>query len=135
MTSSNSRPPLARKHNRSTEKSRQDELDKGVRITSGDDVFEVRVGDVSPALTAELRRNTGMSFRRLMEVTSEDPDVDVLTALEWLSRRIRGEEIEFEEVAMTYQDVLGDGFDIDMLDPRKRPADAPEPDAGDDPEA
>lgn len=122
------RPSLARRHTRGTEKARNTELDRGIRITVEGDVFEVRVGDVTPALAAEFRRQTGMSFNRLMETIAQDPDIDVLTAFEWLARRVRGEsDVELSDVEFSYADMMSDEFDVSE-------AGAVEPDKGDDPE-
>lgn len=107
-----SRPSLARKHTRSSEDKRTAQLDTGLRITVEGDVFEVRIGDVTPELARELRALTGMSFMRLLSLCGEDPDVDVLTAFEWLARRVRGEDVELSQIQFTYADLMSDEFDI-----------------------
>lgn len=119
MSAGIERPSLARTHTRKSEGKRNEALDDGVRITIDGDVFEVRVGDVTPALAAELRRHSGMSFMRLMQSISADPDVDLLTSFEWLARRVRGEQVDFEDVEFTYADMLSDAFDVDKAGPRE----------------
>lgn len=111
------RPSLARTHTRSSEAKRNEALDQGVRVVIDGDEFVVRVGDVTPALAAELRRHAGMSFMKLMNSLSDDPDVDLLTAFEWLARRVRGEDVAFEDVEFSYEDVFSDAFDVEAAGP------------------
>lgn len=50
--------------------------------------------------TMALRQATGMSVRKLFELVGEDPDIDVIAAFAWLSRRAAGERaLSFETVA------------------------------------
>ena len=121
------RPSLAAKESRSTKQEIDAALDEGVRMTMpGGEVYELRVGDVTSVLTRELRAHAGYSFNRLMEYVTSDPDTDVIAAFIWLARRVRGEQVAFDDVVVTFREILDDGFDIE----------APGAEAGgDDPEA
>lgn len=121
-----SRPSAARKHTRTTETNRADAMDAGLKISLEGEVYEVRLGDVTSNLTRELRRGTGMSFNQLMREVTTDPDVDSIAGFVWLARRIAGEKVEIEDVVVTYTQLLGEDFDIEVPDAR---------DGGDDPEA
>ena len=106
------RPTTARKVTRTTEENREDALDQGLRISLEDEVFEVRVGDITPAMARELRSKVGFGPMQLIRQCAADPDVDLLSAFVWLARRIAGELVRFEEVEVTYAQLLSDGFDI-----------------------
>lgn len=101
------------KTSRSTTEAQDRALDEGIRITLDGEVYELRVGDITSALTRELRAHSGLSFNRLMEYVVDDPDSDVIAAFVWLSRRIQGDDVAFEDVTVTYRQLLGDGFDIE----------------------
>lgn len=96
--SSTQRPSTARKHTRKSEDNRQAALDAGMRITIGGDVYEVRLGDVTPGIAREVRREFGMGPQRFMATMAADPDVDLLAGFMWLARRIRGEYVDLETV-------------------------------------
>lgn len=120
-----SRPSLARVHTRASETKRNSALDEGIRIIKDGEAFEVRIGDVTPALEADLRRHSGMGLFKLLTVCGEDPGSDVLTAFEWLARRIRDEQVEFEDVEFSFADILSDGFDVASAgDPTDNDSDA-----------
>lgn len=123
-----SRPPLAPRHTRKTEERADAALEQGICINYDSTPYTVRVGDVSPRLARELRRETGYSFNRLFELLEEDPDVDLIAAFIWLARRVAGEQVTLDEVeaAIGYQGVLAEGFDLSV---------AGAAEAGDDPEA
>lgn len=110
------RPSLARKVTPADEKQRADDLDTGVRVTLDGETFEVRLGDMTAPLARGLRQATGLSWMRLMRELASDPDIDSLSALVWLARRIRGEQVAFDDVQVTYQQMLDDGFDIDVCE-------------------
>lgn len=117
---SNSRPPLQRKQTRSSESARKAELDVGLTITVDKESYTVRQGDLTSMDIANLRRETGYSFRGLMMAASRDPDIDIIAALVWLARRIRGEQL------LSYEDVANEiGYDVDV--------ELREPEEGDDP--
>jgi hypothetical protein len=124
--SNTKRPTTARKVTRSTEENRQDALEQGVRITLDGESYEVRLADVTPNLTRELRRQTGMSFNQLMREVVTDPDLDSLAGFAWMARRIAGESLEIDDVMVTYAQILDEGFEV--ATPGKRTED-------DDPEA
>lgn len=107
------RPSLARKHTRSSEQSRNDALNAGLRITIDGEHYEARLRDVPPSLARELRRESGMGFIELMKEISREPDADLLSAFVWVARRLRGEFVAFDEVEVTYEQILSDSFDVD----------------------
>lgn len=106
------RPTAARKVTRTTEANREDALDQGLRITLEGEVFEVRVGDITSTMARELRAHMGFGPMQLIRQCAIDPDVDLLSAFVWLARRISGELVRFEEVEVTYAQLLSDGFDV-----------------------
>lgn len=96
--SNTQRPSIARKHTRKSDESQQKALDEGMRITLSDDVYEVRLGDITPSIAREVRREFGMGPQRFLATMAADPDVDLLAGFMWLARRIRGEYVELEAV-------------------------------------
>lgn len=106
------RPAAAPKVTTSSEKNRENALDQGLRITLDDEAFEVRVGDITSALARDLRAHVGFGPMQLIRQCAVDPDVDLLSAFVWLARRIGGELVRFEDVEVTYAQLLSDGFDV-----------------------
>lgn len=106
------RPKIAPKHTPGSEKNREASLDQGLRVTIDGEVHEVRDGDMTPQIARELRALSGMSYVRLVQTIKADPDIDVLSTFVWLARRILGEVVEFDEVAVSYEAILADGFDM-----------------------
>lgn len=95
------RPSAARKVTRSTENNRNAALDDGVRIEVGEDVYEVRVGDLNALDDMALRKQVGVPFTDLMEMLTKAPGLDLIAAIVWLARRIKGErDLTFEAVAV-----------------------------------
>lgn len=119
MTTTAKRPSAARKHTRTSDSSAEAQLEQGIRITLDGEAFEVRLGDVTSTITRELRAKSGMSFTALMEYVTTDPDTDVIAAFVWLARKIRGEQVDFDDVVVTYQQLLSDGFDVSLPDARE----------------
>lgn len=115
------RPSTARKVTRTTEEHRDEALDQGLRVTIDDEVYDVRVGDVTSKLARELRGHVGFGPMQLIRVCAVDPDIDLISAFVWLARRIRGELVRFDDVEVTYSQLLADGFDVDT--PGKADAD------------
>lgn len=107
------RPNLARKVTPSSEKNRAAALEQGVRISIDGETYEIRMGDVTPALARELRRNVGKSFNALMDEMGRDPDIDSISEFVWLARRMGGEAVDLDDVEITYRSMLDDGFEID----------------------
>lgn len=107
------RPGTTRKVTRTTEANREDALDQGLRITMEDEVFEVRVGDVTSAMAREVRQHIGCGPMQLIRQCAVDPDIDLISAFVWLARRIAGEVVRFDDVEVTYAQLLSDGFDVD----------------------
>lgn len=112
MTTAPARPALNRKHTRATEAKRDEALDTGVRLTIDGEVFEARVGDVTSVIARELRCNINMGFLALIGAVAEDPDIDLVSAVVWVARRIRGEHVDFDDVSISYAQILADGFDV-----------------------
>jgi hypothetical protein len=108
------RPPLDRKVSRETAKNVDKVLDEGLKLTIDGEVFEARYGDITPALARELRENSGMSFIRLVNTATVEADIDVLSAAVWVARRIRGEDVAFADVKVSYTQMLSDDFDISL---------------------
>lgn len=108
------RPTLQRKVTRKTKEKATDDLNRGLRVEVDGEAFEIRVGDVSPKLARELRRETGMGFMSLLAALVRDPDTDLVSTFVWFARRVRGEEVDIDDVAVGY-DVLTDPdrFDVD----------------------
>jgi hypothetical protein len=111
--------PAPRKVTRKTEENRESALDQGLRITLDGEVFEVRLGDITPAMARDLRGKVGFGPMQLVGQLAVDPDVDLLSAFVWLARRIAGEMVRFEDVEVTYAQLLSDGFDVST--PGKEP--------------
>lgn len=107
------RPNLARKVTPGSEKNRANALEQGVRITVDGEAYEIRMGDVTPGLARELRRNVGKSFNALMDEMGRDPDIDSISEFVWLARRLKGEQVALDDVEVSYQQMLADGFEID----------------------
>ena len=108
------RPSLQRKQTRSSEKARKEELDLGIAVTVDDRQYTVRAGDLSSLDAMHLRRETGFSFRGLMMAATRDPDIDIIAAIVWLSRRIDG------ELLLSYEDVAGEityDSEFDIVNP------------------
>lgn len=109
MTSTPSRPPLARKHTPRTKKKADDAMNVGLTISVDGVEYTVRQGDMSSMDTMALRRETGFSFMGLLRAFQSDPDIDLVAALVWLARRIDGEAL------LSYADVASEiGYDVDL---------------------
>lgn len=106
------RPSTQRKVTPRTEKTRNDALDAGLRITMDGEDFDVRLGDVTSSMARELRTHTGMGPLQLINATAMGPDLDLLSAFVWLARRQRDEFVPFDQVEVTYKQMLSDGFDV-----------------------
>lgn len=106
---SNTRPSTARKVTRKTEGKRDEALNEGVSISWDGKVYTVRAGDLTGLDSAALRRECGYSFAGLLKALNKDPDIDLIAALVWLSRRIDGEKL------LAYDDVAAEiGYDSDV---------------------
>lgn len=117
------RPSLSRKVTPGSEKSRKEALDTGVSLTVDGTVYTVRAGDLSGFDESCLRREVGMSFMGLITALGEDPGVDLVAALVWLSRRANGEQM------LKYRTVAEEiGFDVEIsnADEAEEEEDSPE---------
>lgn len=90
---------------RSADEKRQ-ALEQGLRITLDGRQYEVRFGDVTPAISRELRAATGMGWAQMTGLLMSDPDVDLLQAFVWVARRLKGERLSIDDVEMSYEDVI-----------------------------
>lgn len=96
-------------------------LEEGISLSVDGTVHTVRMGDLSAMDTLALRKEVGMSFMGLMDAFRKDPDIDLIAALVWLSRRAAGEaSLSYEAVASE----LGYDLDVEMVE-----ADEPSPEA------
>lgn len=110
---SNARPALAKKRTTKTEANRDAALNEGITVNLDGVDYTVRMGDLSSVDTMALRRATGFSFMGLMRAASADPDIDLIAALVWLSRRVDGEKLlDFDQVAQE----IGYDAEIDLKD-------------------
>lgn len=118
MTDNPARPPLKKSRTRKTEENRRSDLEKGVRITIDGETYEVRAGDLTGLHTARLRREAGWSFSRLIELMDTDPDLDVIGAVVWLARLVRGESIALDTVlaGLGYGSIEDDAFEVQIVD-------------------
>lgn len=104
---SNTRPSTARKVTRKTEAKRDASLDEGLKIAIDGTEYEVRRGDLTALDSRELRRQVGMSFVAVIRECGTDPDIDLIAAVVWLARRVKG------EIHLTYNDVAAEmGYDV-----------------------
>ena len=71
------------------------------------------------------RARIGTGFMGLLDQMAGAPDIDLVSAAVWVSRRIRGEAVAFDAVAVTYADMLAEGFDI--VSPGAEEADPSDP--------
>lgn len=112
---SNTKRPALNRHSPSSEKKRNEGLDQGLTITVDGTSYTLRQGDMSAMDTMALRRETGFSFRALMVAFEGDPDVDLVAAVVWLSRRTNGGEqmLSYAEVARD----IGYDVEIDVAEP------------------
>lgn len=125
------RRPPARKQTAASRKraatSKEEALSQGYRLTIEGETYEAQLGDVTPAIARELRKNTGYGFLGMLRALSEDADVDLVSAAVWVARRIAGDAVPFAEVEVTYAEMLGDDFEVAVAESDK--ADAPNPEA------
>lgn len=92
------RPKVERRDTRKTKASAEADLNRGIEITIAGRAYAVRIGDVSPDLARELRRETGFGFLQLFGSLVGTPDVDTVSAWIWLARRVEGEDVTLAEV-------------------------------------
>lgn len=112
------RPANVRKVTTKTEANRREALDAGLRFKYDGEWLYLRAADVSSELAREFRKVTGHSFRWLMETIAEDFDIDLLTDAVWVAKRIRGDEVEVDEIRVDYALIASDDFDIEEAGPR-----------------
>ena len=124
------RPPARKATAKSKQRaavSKEEALSQGYRLTIEGETFEAQLGDVTPAIARELRKNTGYGFLGLLRAMSTDADVDLVSAAVWVARRVAGDLVAFDEVEVTYAAMLAEGFGVDVAESEK--ADAPDPEA------
>jgi hypothetical protein len=106
---------------------KEEALSQGYRLTIDGEVYQAQLGDVTPAIARELRKHTGYGFLGMLRALTTDADVDLVSAAVWVARRIEQDPVPFEEVEVTYKQMLGDGFEVAVAEDEK--ADAPDPEA------
>lgn len=111
------RPNLARKVTPKSEANRESALDQGVRMVVDGVEYVVRLGDMTSPIAREFRRNYGASFNALQEELGGDPDLDSIAAFMWLAKRLAGEVLDFDEVTVSYGQMLSEGFEITVAGP------------------
>jgi hypothetical protein len=81
-----------------------------VTIKVDGETYEFRPGEVTARQVSEVRKETGMSVRAVMEQAQSDPDLDTIGALIYLARCQRGEDVTVQEVykGLTY------GVDLEL---------------------
>ena len=125
MTAQPIRPSLSRVHTRSSEKKRSDELDEGLRITVGEEVYEVRIGDLNALHERALRKQYGVPFAGLMVEFEDSPGLDSIAAAVWLARFMGGETgLSYDEVATDVNLEFAEAMTLDQADAEV--ADSPE---------
>lgn len=105
-------------------------LDVGLSISFDGKSYTVRAGDLTAWDTRELRKQVGYSFHGLLAAFTEDPDIDLIAALVWLSKRVDGDRLtKYETVA---EDIGYGVFDtLDVADAGQEDVDGdPEESAG-----
>lgn len=123
--SNTQRPTAARKHTRTTDKKRDDEMDRGLSFVDADGTrLSVRIRDVKGRHDAALVAATGHDFMGLLGELQRRQGLDLLAAVVWFGRLVHGRE------SSTYAELL-DEFDYEAV----LAADLDEPDTGADPEA
>lgn len=90
--------------------------------------YPFRLSEITARDSGALRSATGMSLRAIMSAAKTDPDIDVIAALVWLSRRQHGEK------TLAYDDVAAEigydtTFDLEGVADAEDP-DSPEASAG-----
>lgn len=120
------RPPLARKHTPQTEAKRNAALDQGLRVTFQGQLYEVREGDLTAMHVRDLRKELGVSWMGLMKGLMEDPDLDLIVGLIWLSRRVQGEGIPYAAVASEIGYLAAEGLVFEQLTEPEQVDDNPE---------
>lgn len=108
------RPSLAPKVTRQTEKKRINDVESGVRVKLDGEIYEVRYGDVTSEIIRELRRHAGYGFNGLAAAMKVDPDVDIIATFVWLARRVAGEDVAFHDVVVSYRQLMED-FDVEAV--------------------
>lgn len=70
----------------------------GLQIDLDGKTYIVREADLTPHDVRALRKETGFSWAGLGKALAADPDIDLIGALVWLARRVRGEDVSYEAV-------------------------------------
>lgn len=99
----------------------------GMQIEVNGRTYVVRESDLTPRDVAALRRETGFAgWMGLVAEVERGFDLDVLAALVWLARRIKGEFVPFESVL----DEMSYDADVEIkVEDKRKPAEASSPEA------
>lgn len=94
---------------------------KTVRITVGDDVYDIDFSDLTAVDAKDFRREVGIPLAAVL-ADKEDADIDVIAGLVWIVRRKAEKGLTFDTVAKSIS--FTTTLDLDAT-----------PDGGDPPEA
>lgn len=96
---------------------------KEIVVVVGGVRYPLAFDAISARLAGECRRACGMSPRELVENLRKSPDIDLVAALVWLSRRLNGDpKVTYDEIA----DEIGYDTELDFVDPDGEQDDSPE---------
>ena len=116
MTTAPNRPSLTPKVTRGTENKRADVLNFGIAMTlpieDGVEEFSLRLGDLTSPIARELRANYGGSFEMLVSELLAVPGIDTIATFVWLVRRTRGENVQLDDVLVSYEQMFSDDFQV-----------------------
>lgn len=73
--------------------------------------YPLRLDEFSAKDAGALRKACGLSIRGCIAALQTDPDLDIIAALVWLSRRQQGETVSYDEVA----EELGYDSEVDYV--------------------
>ena len=127
MTETVKRPTTARKTTRKVTEKRDSMLDEGLRLTIEGEDYTIRAGDLNALDARELRKQVGMTFVELIQGFGTHPDIDLVAAVVWLARRIKGDR------TLTY-DAVAEAMGYDVFDTIEFAEAGPDEDAATDPE-
>lgn len=92
------RPPLERKHTRSTTAKKDAELDETFAIRVDGQVYKITPADLTGAQEFRIRQATGMSVAQVITNLQASPGVDMLGVFMWIARTTAGERVELMDV-------------------------------------
>lgn len=88
----------ARARQRDEAKKAADNGEDAVVITVNGDRYPLRFSALSIKDVRECRKTTGMSPQGVVRALNDDPDIDLIATMMWLSLRQQGEPVTYDEV-------------------------------------